>query len=68
MSSLTFSVFVGELKGLHQTQRLVDGATNWQVVNGYLPQDAFIVDDEEASEKKRELQVMSTYISMVLAD
>lgn len=57
-------MFVGELKGLHQTQRLVDRATDRQVVNGYLPQDAFFVDDEEASEKeqiKSELYRMYTY-------
>lgn len=47
-------MFVSELKGLHQTQGLIDRATNRQVVNGYLPQDAFIINDEEASEKKNQ--------------
>lgn len=50
-------MFVGELKSLHKTERLVDRATDWQVVNGYLPQDAFIVNDEEASEKERSMDL-----------
>lgn len=45
-------MFVGELKGLHQAQSLVNRATNRQVVNGHLPQDALVIDDEEASEKE----------------
>lgn len=45
----TFSVHVGELKGLNKTQGLVDGASHWEVVDGDLPQDALVIDDEEPS-------------------
>lgn len=47
--SLTFSVFVSELKGLDQTEGLVDGASHWEVIDGDLSQDALGVDDEQTS-------------------
>lgn len=44
-------MFVSELKGLHQTQGLVNGASHRQIVDGDLPQDALVINDEEAPEK-----------------
>lgn len=40
-------MFVGELKSLHQTQGLFNGTTNWEVIDGDLPQDALVIDDEQ---------------------
>lgn len=47
--SLTFSVLVSELKGLDQTQGLLNRASHWEVIDGDLPQDALGVDDEQTS-------------------
>lgn len=44
---LTFSVFVGELEGLDQAQRLVHRAAHGQVVDGDLPQDALVVNHKQ---------------------
>ena len=43
----TFSILVGVLEGLDQTQSLVHRATHGQVVNGDLPQDTLIVDHKQ---------------------
>lgn len=50
---LTFSVFVSELKGLDQTKGLLNGASNREVIDGDLPQDALVVNDEQTSEVER---------------
>lgn len=42
----TFSVLICELKGLNQTQGLLNRASNWEVVYGDLSQDALVVNDE----------------------
>ncbi len=47
--SLTFSMFVSVLEGLHQSQRLVHRAAHRQVIDGDLPQDAFIVNHKQTS-------------------
>lgn len=47
--SLTFSIFVGVLEGLHQSQRLVYRAAHRQVIDGDLPQDAFIINHKQTS-------------------
>lgn len=39
-------MLVSELKRLNQTQSLFNRASNWQVVDGDLSQDALIVNDE----------------------
>ena len=43
----TFSILVGVLEGLDQTQSLVHQATHGQVVNGDLPQYTLIVDHKQ---------------------
>lgn len=45
----TFSMLVSELKGLDQTQGLLNRASHWEVIDGDLSQNAFGVDDEQAS-------------------
>lgn len=42
-----FSVLVSELKGLDQTQGLLNRASNWKVIDGDLSQDALVVNDEQ---------------------
>ena len=44
------AVLVGELERLHQAQGLVDGAADWEVVDGNLAQGSGRGDDEEAAE------------------
>lgn len=43
-------MFVSELKGLDQTQGLFNWAPNWEVIDGDLPQDALVVNDEQTPE------------------
>lgn len=40
-------MLVSELKGLDQTQSLLNRATNWEVIDGDLSQDAFGVNNEQ---------------------
>ncbi len=42
-------MFVSVLEGLHQSQRLVHRAAHRQVIDGDLPQDAFIVNHKQTS-------------------
>lgn len=49
----TFSMLVCELKGLHQTQRLVNRAADWKVIDGDLPQDPLIVDNEKTPDVRK---------------
>lgn len=42
----TFSVFIGVLEGLHQSEGLINRASHRQVIHGDLPENTFIVDDE----------------------
>lgn len=42
-------MFVSELKGLDQTQGLLDRASHWEVIDGDLSQNALGVDDEQTS-------------------
>lgn len=44
---LTFSIFVCELEGLDQTQSFIHRATDRQVIDRDLPQDALVVDHEQ---------------------
>lgn len=46
----TFSVFVCVLEGLDQPESLIHRSPHWKIVHGDLPQDAFIINDEEPSE------------------
>lgn len=48
-SRTNFSIFVGVLEGLHQSQRLVYRAAHRQIIDGDLPQDAFIVNHKQTS-------------------
>lgn len=43
-------MLVGELKGLDQAQGLLDGPSDREVVDGDLPQDALVINDEQPSE------------------
>lgn len=49
----TFSMFVSKLKGLHQAKGFINRATHWQVIDGYLPQDAFVINDEKTSKLEK---------------
>lgn len=51
VSRAHLAVLIGELERLHKSERLVDTAANWQIVDGDLTQDAFAVNDEQASER-----------------
>ena len=42
-------MLVGELKGLDQTQGLIYWTPHWKVVDGDLPQDALVINNEQAS-------------------
>lgn len=50
-ASSTFSVFVSVLESLHQPERLIHRSSYWKVVHGDLPEDTFVVDDEESPEE-----------------
>ena len=45
-----FTVFVGELEGLDQSQGLVDISADGEIVDGHLAEGAGAIDDEEAAE------------------
>ena len=47
-------MLVGELKGLDQTQGLLDRSSNREVVDGDLSQDALLVNDEQTPLIERE--------------
>lgn len=59
------AVLVGVLEGLHQPEGLVHGAADGEVVHGDLPEDALVVDDEEAAEG---VAVLLEVDAVVLAD
>jgi len=40
---------VGELEGLDQPKKLVYVPSDWQIVDAYMPDDAFFVYDERPS-------------------
>lgn len=44
-------MFVSVLEGLHQPQSLVHRSSHGKIVHGDLPQDAFVVDDEQSPER-----------------
>lgn len=44
-----FAVLVGELEGLNQSQHLVHGASNGQVIHGDVSQDSLFGNDEQAT-------------------
>lgn len=46
-------MFVGELKGLHQTQGFINGAPHRKVIDGDLPQNAFVINDKKTSKMER---------------
>lgn len=60
--SLTFSIFVGVLEGLHQSQRLVHRAAHRQVIDGNLPQDAFIINHKQTSVGARQEKENSLFV------
>ena len=53
LQRLTFSVLVSELKGLDQTQGLLNRASHWEVIDGDLSQNALVIDDEQTPETER---------------
>lgn len=61
-------MFVGELKGLDQTKGLLNRASNWEVVDGDLSQDAVGVNNEQAPEMELWPLKMSTNIGFVIAN
>lgn len=46
----TFAVFVSILEGLDKPQGLIYRAPHGEVIHGDLPQDALVIDDEQAPE------------------
>lgn len=61
-------MFVGELKGLDQTEGLLNRASNWEVVDGDLSQDAVGVNNEQAPEMELWHLKMSTNIDFVISN
>lgn len=61
-------MFVGELKGLDQTKGLLNRASNWEVVDGDLSQDAVGVNNEQAPETELWRLKMSTNIDFVVSN
>lgn len=61
-------MFVGELKGLDQTKGLLNRASNWEVVDGDLSQDAVGVNNEQAPETELWHLKMSTNIDFVVSN
>lgn len=45
-------MLVCELKGLDQTQSLLNRASNWKVIDCDLSQDALVINDEQTPEIK----------------
>ena len=43
-------MFVSVLESLQKSQSLIDGPSDGQIVHGDLPQNSFIVNDEESTE------------------
>lgn len=50
----TFAVFVSILEGLDKPQGLIYRAPHGEVIHGDLPQDALVIDDEQAPEADNE--------------
>lgn len=61
-------MFVGELKGLDQTKGLLNRASNWEVVDGDLSQDAVVVNNEQAPEMELWHLKMSPNIDFVISN
>ena len=53
----------GELEGLHETESLLDGAADGQVVDGNLPEDTLGIDVEEATESDTVLLDQDTVVA-----
>lgn len=49
VSWANFTVLVNKLKSLDQPQNLVNRSSDWQIVDGDLPEVVGLVDDEETS-------------------
>lgn len=50
-------MFIRVLEGLYQPESLIYRSSHWQIVHGDLPQDAFVIDDEEPPERHSEKKV-----------
>lgn len=46
-----FTVLVDELEGFDESQSLIDGSANWQVVDCDLTDDLIRIDDEESTKR-----------------
>lgn len=46
-------MFVSKLEGLDQAQGFVHGASHRQVIDGDLPQDAFVVNHKQTPERNK---------------
>jgi len=46
----TFSVFVSKLECLNQSHDLINRTADWQVIDGDLAQNSFVIDYEQTSE------------------
>ena len=58
-SEQTFSMFIGELEGLHQSQCLINRSANRKIIYCNLTEIALVIDDEQPS-------VMKIYIRLVV--
>lgn len=47
-------MFICVLEGLYQPKSLIYRSSHWKIVHGDLPQDAFVIDDEEPPERHSE--------------
>lgn len=50
-------MFICVLEGLYQSKSLIYRSSHWKIVHGDLPQDAFVIDDEEPPERHSEKKV-----------
>ena len=49
-------MFLSELESLNESEGFVDRSSNWEIVQGGLSQDSFLVDDEQSSEFVRNIR------------
>lgn len=59
-ASITFSMLVCELKGLDQTHRLLNRASDWEVVDSDLSQYSLVINDEKTPSNRKKDHKLKT--------
>ena len=57
---ITFSMFINKLEGLYESKNLINRATDGQIIDGYVPNDTIVINDEKAT--KCHTRVFQQYI------